>query len=174
MGIKTGFLESELMESAKNGNFVECMEILSKDKKLAGKYLDTFVNEEFFPEIAQKYVESMGEIIGSNNKSSDNLYQLFRETRLGLQNYLNDNVKDLTPEDRKYVGEQIMDLNRLAVQLDKDNKTFLLKIAGSIGGALAFVGLAVAKAIANKNENNELANDDEEDYIDADYEDYKS
>lgn len=174
MAIKTRFLERKLIENANDQNFVGVMEILSKDKKLAEKYLDTMVNSDVFPEFAKMYVESIAEIIESNNKSSDKLFRLFEDTRADLQSYLNDNVKELSSEERKYVGEQILELVKMAVKLDHDNKNFLLKIAGTIGGALAFIGVAIAAGIANNNESSNYAidsNEDDEDFIEGDYED---
>ena len=94
-----------------------------------------------------KYVESLGEIVKSNDKSSDHLYQLFNDTREGLQNYLNENVDKLTPEERKGVSEQIFELVRIGVQLDKDNKAFLLRIANVVGGVVGLVGMAIIQVI---------------------------
>ncbi|SFB20468.1 hypothetical protein SAMN04488072_109162 [Lentibacillus halodurans] len=102
--------------------------------------------------IASNYIEHVGKITEANNNSSNHLFQLFKATRTGLQTFLDNNTKELTPEERMIVGNQNLEINRMAIKLDADNKSYLLKIVGAIGTPLALLGVAVLAGIANNNQ----------------------
>ena len=145
-------MEKQLGDSFEERNWGEFINILSKNDKLAEKYLSVFVEGEVFPLIASSYLEHVGKVTEANENSSNHLFQIFKETRTGLQTYLDNNNKELTPEERMNVGNQILEINRMAIKLDADNKSFLLKIVGAIGTPLALLGVAVLVGQANKNQ----------------------
>ncbi|MFB1082503.1 hypothetical protein [Jeotgalibacillus sp. JSM ZJ347] len=159
MGIKTNYLERKFVEALKDHDGNEVLNVLSKDKKLSEKYLKEIAKIDFFPEMVENYLDSLNDIVKSNEHSSDKAFEIFKETREGLQNYLSENSKDLTPEERMKLGEQILEVAKMASKLDADNKKFWLTIANVIGGTLILAGAGVAQTLINKNEVSEEERD---------------
>ncbi|HDR4845318.1 TPA: hypothetical protein QCR58_005066 [Bacillus cereus] len=145
-------MKKELDDSVRENNWEKVINILSKNDKLAEKYLSVLVESEILPLIASNYIEFVGKIIEVSGNSSDHVFQLLKESSAGLQKYLDNNAKELTAEERMYIGNQILEINKMAIKLDTDNKSFLLKLVGAIGTPLALIAAAVLVGVANKNE----------------------
>ena len=101
-------MEKQLGDSFEERNWGEFINILSKNDKLAEKYLSVFVEGEFSFD-SSSYLEHVGKVTEANENSSNHLFQIFKETRTGLQTYFDNNNKELTPEERMNVGNQILE-----------------------------------------------------------------
>ncbi|MGY3419185.1 hypothetical protein ACVWY4_005414 [Bacillus mycoides] len=160
-------MEKELDVSVRENNWTKVINILSKNDKLAEKYLSVLVESEILPLIASNCIELVGKIIEESGNSSDHVFQLLKESSAGLQTYLDNNAKELTVEERMYIGNQILEINKMAIKLDEDNKSFRLKLVGAIGTPLALIAAAVLVGLANKNElelaSNEMLDEDTND-----------
>jgi hypothetical protein len=151
----SGVSIEQLAEYVKNNDFNSVAKILSKDEALAEKFMDLITNDGNFVESAAKLVESMENLITSNDKSSDHLFQLFKDTRQGLQHYLDNNGNNMAPEERAFVREQIQELVRMAIKLDADNKSWLMKMASNLRGTVGFLALGAAALALLKLRSNE-------------------
>lgn len=157
-------LEKQVQDSIQESGFVGALKVLSKNEKIATKYLEIITQSEGFHQMATEYVKQMGEVSNSNNRSSDHLYDLFKETRKGLQTYLDNNSGELTIEEKMYIGEAILEIARMGTKLDEDNKSFLLKLAGVIGAPVAIVGVVVLAGLASNNQHELGYEEDEEEF----------
>lgn len=157
-------LEQQFQKSVEENDWTESFKILSKNEKFADKFLELITQSDIFHQMATEFMNQMGEVTNSNNKSSDQLFELFKETRSGLQAHLDNNFNELTEEERLQIGQQILEVARMGAQLDANNKAFLLKVAGIIGTPLAVLGAIAITSMANNNQQELTDGDEDDDY----------
>lgn len=163
MGIKRIFLEQKLNEAMEDGNMSKFFEIISQDKKLAGEFLNKIQDSDNFTEVVKEAMKGWEKVLDQNQLTNVEVIKMIQETRSGLQKYLDENIELLSREERQEVLAQIIELAKMMVQFDKDNKNFLIKIAGFIGTGVALIGVASLAVIAQKQDVIDMAEDEDDD-----------
>lgn len=150
MGIKRIFLEQKLNEVMEDGEMSKMFEIISQDKKLAGEILSKIQDSDNFSEIVKEAMNGWDKILEQNRLTNVEVTNMIQETRSGLQKYLDENIELLSKEERKEVLTQILELAKMMMQFDRDNKNFLLKMAGIVGTGVVVIGIASVAVISQK------------------------
>jgi len=157
-------LGRQIKRSLEENDQVGVFKVLARNEKFADKYLEMISNSEGFHQIVTEFMKQISEVNKSNDKSSDHLFELFKDTRKGLQTYLDNNSDSLTSEEKKDYLEQIMEIAKMGDKLDADNKTFSLKLAAIIVTPLAIAGSIVLSSLVNSGDKElTYGEDDEED-----------
>ncbi|OHX51665.1 hypothetical protein [Planococcus faecalis] len=163
MGIKSALTASRFRKAVESGNTSKVFEMISQDKDLSKRFLNEFVDSDNFLNQVKEAMSGWKEVLNQNASANSEVAGMIRETRTGLQNYLDQNIENLNREERKDVLIQIMELAKMMSEFDKDNKNFLLGIAGFIGGTLTIVGVAALAILSPTQNVIDMAEDDEED-----------
>ncbi|MFY0519327.1 hypothetical protein ACOMCU_16090 [Lysinibacillus sp. UGB7] len=162
MGVKQFYLNTKLKEAAEVGNLSKIFEIISQDEKLAENFLKEFVDSNHFHEVIKEAMVGWNKILDQNQLVNTETLKMLHDTRDGLLNYLNSNVKDLSKEEREHVLSLVMELAKMMWEINKENKGFLLKMAGAVGTGIALVGLATAAVLLQRGDVIEIADVEEE------------
>ncbi len=119
------------------------------DKEVALKALEQFPEyKDMSCQLADTYKQILSEILASNNKTVDASISACNKILDSLAKKLEKD--DLTPDVIKSTQENMIKVAELMRDIDKQNKGFLLKIAGFGFLALAFVG-GIAGALLGSN-----------------------
>lgn len=119
------------------------------DKEVALKALEQFPEyKNMSCQLADTYKQILSEILASNNKTVDASISACNKILDSLAKTLEKD--DLTPDVIKSTQENMIKVAELMRDIDKQNKGFLLKIAGFGFLALAFVG-GIAGALLGSN-----------------------
>lgn len=119
------------------------------DKEVALKALEQFPEyKDMSCQLADTYKQILSEILASNNKTVDASISACNKILDSLAKTLEKD--DLTPDVIKSTQENMIKVAELMRDIDKQNKGFLLKIAGFGFLALAFVG-GIAGALLGSN-----------------------
>ena len=126
------------------------------DKEVALKALEQFPEyKDMSCQLADTYKQILSDILASNNKTVDASISACNKILDSLAKTLEKD--DLTPDVIKSTQENMVKVAELMRDIDKQNKGFLLKIAGFGFLALAFVG-GIAGALLGSN--TQIHNDD--------------
>lgn len=126
------------------------------DKEVALKALEQFPEyKDMSCQLADTYKQILSDILASNNKTVDASISACNKILDSLAKTLEKD--DLTPDVIKSTQENMVKVAELMRDIDKQNKGFLLKIAGFSFLALAFVG-GIAGALLGSN--TQIHNDD--------------
>jgi len=139
------------------------------DPQVAMKALEQF--PEFVgsaKEMLSYYKETIDKALDSNNESVKSNYEICNTILLSLKDQLEDEA--LTFEQKMIVEEKMIDVAKLAAEIDKENKNFIIK-AICIGGTAVLGTLAIAASVLGSK--SEISSDDDgsDDVIDVDYTD---
>lgn len=123
--------------------FAKAVQKLSKSKNFAVNAKDIANSIPDLYQFAKTYAEQLEQIIDSNERTTDKTLDILGKTNDGLLKYLEVKGDNLTPEERKDVLINIMEINKMIVDTNKENKEFLnhLKKAGGIVAAIALLAL---------------------------------
>lgn len=162
MGVKQFYLNTKLNEAAEVGNLSKIFEIISQDEKIAENFLKELVDSNHFHEVITEAMVGWNKILDQNQLVNTETLKMLHDTRDGLLNYLNSNVKELSKEEREHVLSLVMELAKMMCEINKENKGFLLKMAGAVGTGIALVGLATAAVLLQRGDVIEIADVEEE------------
>lgn len=152
MGIKRVFLEQKLNEAIDDGDMSKMFEIISQDNKLASELLSKIQDSDNFSVVVKEAMNGWDKVLDQNQLNNLEVTKMIQETKSGLQKYLDENIELLSREERQEVLTQIMELAKMMMQFDRDNKNFLLKMAGIIGTGVAVIGIASIAVITQKHD----------------------
>lgn len=88
-------------------------------------------------EIANDYKEAFEKALDSNDKSVQSNYEVINTVISVLSDIAQGD--DLTPEMKMQIADKLAEMPKHAERLDKNNKNFLLKALGIVGGVLGGV-----------------------------------
>lgn len=176
---KLGIPDFRHMTKAKIVEFARMLPYM--DRKVALKALEQFPEyKDMSCQLANTYKQILSDILASNNKTVDASISACNKTLDSLAKTLEKD--NLPPDVIKCTQEQMIEVANLMREIDKQNKKFLLKIAGfgtitiailgGIGGAIFGANSQIHNEnLLDDNYNDNPLNTNEENIIDVDCED---
>lgn len=135
------------LTKAKILQFASCLDKI--DPEVAKKIIEQF--PEFcstMQNIVKEYKDSIKDILEKNDASTRQCIENYDKILDSLKKILEEN--NLSFEERKYVITQMKEIAEKIDKKDSENKTFLLKMVGTITAALGTVAVIVYSVLGGK------------------------